>query len=38
MLRTSLLSPAALNELLNALIDQDLGELVPSSADVELFS
>lgn len=38
MFRTSLLSPAALNKLLNALIDQYLGELVTSSADVELLS
>lgn len=36
MLLTLFLRPAALNELLNALIHQDLGELISGSPDVEL--
>lgn len=38
VLGTAFLGPAALNELLNALIDQYLSELVTRGADVELLS
>lgn len=38
MLGASFLGPAALDELLNTLVDQNLGELVAGSADVELLS
>lgn len=36
MLLTLLLRPAALNKLLNALIHQNLSELIPRSPNIEL--
>jgi hypothetical protein len=38
VLGTALVRPAALDELLDALVDQDLCELVTGGADVKLLS